>query len=214
MNVRIATIASRMFATPAATPLLRCAGAVITGCFLLTVALPCAVAAPTQIGAWLVSPTDSSDGVTIAAYTVNGDGRVLGRWCSGPETCHWIYASRTRCATGGAIGLLANTNDGSMALNTHCAGSIRLLNVDYYRNVFDDSAVIEAELRNARSVSFAIPLADGDHFLVSRFNLEGMITTLSVQNQELGALGAGTRNFTPRSVPHGSRTNVSRDGVI
>jgi hypothetical protein len=119
-------------------------------------------------GAWSVDVTN--DGEAIYAATVNDSGNLLGQYCFPAEgNCIWLVGMSSACDEGDKYPVLANADTGASHISVYCSTQLK---DGLYRYVFSEFDEIDAIVKNAMRVGFAVPLQD-DRFKVVRFDLNG-----------------------------------------
>ena len=132
-------------------------------------------AEPKTFDSW-VADSNASEGKYFAA-TVNDSGNLLGQYCfTGTGSCMWLIGAKSSCEKGSTYPILVNADTGAAQLSVTCNGRV---NSDLYEYMFTEFAAIDAIIRNAKRVGFAVPL-QGDEFMVYRFSLQGSIAALTV----------------------------------
>jgi hypothetical protein len=118
-------------------------------------------------GAW--ESGAATDREYIYAATVNDSGHVLGQYCyAESEDCIYLLAMTTSCVAGNRYPVLINADTGSDTVEIQCGDRLG----SRYRYVFANFEKIDAIVKRATRVGFAIPLQE-DRFNVVRFDLRG-----------------------------------------
>ena len=118
-------------------------------------------------GNWSMGRTSSGG---FHATTVNDSGHILGRHCSGSESCVYLLSITAACTKGQRYPVLVNATTGPKSLEVFCNGPMESGNK--YQYIFTAFDQIQQIVLQASKVGFAIPLA-GAAFTVVPFSLIG-----------------------------------------
>ncbi len=135
--------------------------------------------AQTYYGNWIVD-LSTTQGFVYAA-NINDSGGLFGQYCYLKEgTCLWLLAMKTACKEGEKYVVLVNSDMGVLTLDLHCDGQLANGN---YRYVFGDFDDVDALVKSANRMGFAIALKGGE-FIVVRFVLSGGNQAISAMRKE------------------------------
>lgn len=143
------------------------------------------IAASAEIGDWTYGLSDNH--ASFYAFTTNNSGSVFGEWCSAATgKCTWMVGMNASCnEESSAYPILANTDGAAAPVSIICSG--KLESTDLYRYQFSSWKDLEALLKEAGQIGFAIPLKAGQ-FRVVRFSLNGLRAAVSRMENQAAAL--------------------------
>jgi hypothetical protein len=151
-----------------------------------------AIAESAETGDWIYGVSDNR--ATFYAFTTNDSGSVFGEWCSASTgKCLWMVGMTASCnEESSAYPILANADGGAGPVSIICGG--KLENTDFYRYQFSSWKDLEALLKDATQIGFAIPLKAGQ-FRVVRFSLNGLTAAVSRMEHQAASI---QRNGPPK----------------
>jgi hypothetical protein len=163
----------------------------IVRAFALAAVFTCAAAQAEglTLGPWSLELDDPE---LVYALNMNEAGSGLAQTCLPKiDSCVWMLLMSTKCEEGSTYPILANSDAGARHLEVRCNGRFGTSELSMY--AFADFKAVDAIVRSARRVGFAVPL-QGDQFRVIRFGLEQA-------DAALGALLLGAARHVPKDLP-------------
>lgn len=130
---------------------------------------------PSGDWAWSIDDPD-----VLYAATQNSTGQALMQLCYPSEgNCLYAVGFDTRCEQGSTYPALVNTDVSATTVELFCG-----IELDDGGNLlfFRDFDQIDALIRQARKIGFALPM-EGDEFKAVRFSLKGSVTAIDAMRR-------------------------------